>query len=215
MNWLDITIIGIIALFALAGFMKGLVSQVFSIAALAGGLITGFIFYDILGGALVKEKLVENKSVANVGAFIALAFASYVIIQIAGWITTRLIGTLQLSWLNRICGGALGALTGAVTAFLLASCLTLFYKESEPALRDSMLLPYLREGSLIVKDALPPDFEKSFSDARELVRKEGLDAAMKLKDSDAVKEILREKDDTKEKNGRPQDSVTGNPQPEP
>jgi membrane protein required for colicin V production len=208
MNWLDITIIGLIALFALAGLMKGLVSQVFSVAALCGGLVTGFLFYDALGGVLTGEGLVENRPVANVGAFIALAFASYVIIQTAGWITTRLIGTLQLSWLNRICGGALGALTGAVAAFLLASCLTLFYGESDPPLRDSMLLPYLKEGSLLVKDALPPDFEKSFSEARELVRKEGLDAAMKISDTDAVKEILRHAGD--EKNKKP-----GAPSPKP
>jgi uncharacterized membrane protein required for colicin V production len=205
----------LIALFALAGFMKGLVSQVFSIAALGGGLITGFIFYDVLGDALIKERLVENKSIANVGAFIALAFVSYVIIQLAGWMTSRLIGTLQLSWLNRICGGALGALTGAVTAFLLASCLTLFYKESDPALRDSMLLPYLEEGSLIVKGALPPDFEKSFNDARELMREEGFDAAMKLRDSDAVRKILKEKDDPRENKDSPPGSATGNPPPKP
>ncbi len=215
MNWLDITIIGIIAVFTLAGFLKGLVSQIFSIAALGGGLVTGFIFYDVVGGSFVTEGLVENRSIANVGAFIALAFVSYVIIQIAGWLTTKLIGTLQLSWLNRICGGGLGALMGAVTAFLLASCLTLFYEESDPPLRDSMLLPYLKNGSLIVKNALPPDFEKSFNDARELVRKEGLDAAVKLKDSDAVKEILGEREEPQEKKDSPQGSGTGSPRPQP
>jgi uncharacterized membrane protein required for colicin V production len=146
MSWLDITIIVIIAVFTFAGFTKGIISQIFSIAALAGGLIIGFIFYDALGGVLVSEKVVENRSIANVGGFIALVLVSYVIIQLAGWITTKLIGTLQLSWLNRICGGAAGAVMGAVTAFLLTSCLTLFYPESDPAFRNSALLPYLREG---------------------------------------------------------------------
>lgn len=199
MNWLDITIIAVIALFALVGFSKGLISQIFSIAALAGGLVIGFIFYDMLGEAFIKEGLVENRSIANVGSFIVLVFVSYVIIQLAGWITTKLIGTLQLSWLNRICGAAAGAVMGAVMAFLLSSVLTLFYPESDPVLKNSALLPYLREGSLIVKGALPADFEKSFNQARDLVRKEGFEAAMKIRESDAVKEILRGKDAPEEK----------------
>jgi len=199
MNWLDITIVGIIALFTLVGFSRGLVSQIFSIAALLGGLVIGFIFYDVLGDVFIRERLVENKSVANVGGFIVLAFAAYVIIQTAGWLTTRLIGTLHLSWLNRICGGAVGAVMGAVTAFLLSSCLSLFYPQNDPVFQSSALLPYLNEASLIAKDALPEDFEKSFNDARDLVREEGLNAAMKIKDSDAVKEILNRNDGPQEK----------------
>ncbi len=199
MNWLDITIAAIIALFTLVGFSRGLVSQVFSIAALLGGLVIGFIFYDVLGDVFIRERLVENESVANVGGFIVLALAAYVIIQTAGWITSRLIGTLQLSWLNRICGGAVGAVMGAVTAFLLSSCLSLFYTQQDPVFKRSALLPYLNEAALLAKDALPEDFEKSFNGARELVREEGLNAAMKIKDSDAVKEILKEKGDSKEK----------------
>ena len=199
MNWLDIAIAAVIALFTLVGFSRGLVSQIFSIAALLGGLVIGFIFYDVLGDVFIKERLVENKSVADVGGFIVLAFAAYVIIQTAGWMTTRLIGTLQLSWLNRICGGAVGALMGAVTAFLLSSCLSLFYPQNDPVFKSSALLPYLNEASLIAKDALPEDFEKSFNDARDLVREEGLNAAMKIKDSDAVKEILNRNDGPQEK----------------
>ncbi len=199
MNWLDITIVGIIALFTLVGFSRGLVSQIFSIAALLGGLVIGFIFYDVLGDVFIRERLVENESVANVGGFIVLAFAAYVIIQTAGWLTTRLIGTLHLSWLNRICGGAVGAVMGAVTAFLLSSCLSLFYTQNDPIFKSSALLPYLNEAALLAKDALPEDFEKSFNGARELVREEGLNAAMKIKDSDAVKEILNRNDGQQEK----------------
>lgn len=199
MNWLDITIAAIIALFTLVGFSRGLVSQIFSIAALLGGLVIGFIFYDVLGDVFIRERLVENKSVANVGGFIVLAFAAYVIIQTAGWLTTRLIGTLHLSWLNRICGGAVGAVMGAVAAFLLSSCLSLFYTQNDPIFKRSALLPYLNEAALLAKDALPEDFEKSFNGARELVREEGLKAAMKIKDSDAVKEILNRNDGPQEK----------------
>jgi uncharacterized membrane protein required for colicin V production len=190
MNWLDLAIIAIIAILTLIGFSRGLISQIFSIAALAGGLTIGFIFYDVLGDVFIREKLVENKPIAHVGGFIILAFTAYVIIQFLGWAVTRLIGTLQLSWLNRICGGIAGAVMGAVTAFLLLSCLSLFYPQNDPVFKNSELMPLLNRGSTLVKAFLPKDFEKSFEKAREIVREEGLKAAMKIEDSDTVKEIL-------------------------
>jgi hypothetical protein len=88
---------------------------------------------------------------------------------------------------------------GAVTAFLLSSCLSLFYPQQDPVFKSSVLLPYLNEAALIAGDALPEDFEKSFNGARDLVREEGLNAAMKIKDSDAVKEILRPDDGPQKK----------------
>lgn len=199
MNWLDITIQIIIFLFALIGISRGLVSQVFSIVALAGGIIMGLIFYDVLGAFFIKETLVGNKSIANVGGFIILAFITYVIIQLLGWLTTKIIGTLKLSWLNRLCGGILGALFGVVAAFLLSSSLTLFYSENDATFRKSVLVPYLNEAFLVARHALPGDFEESFENARELIRKEGLKAAMKIKDSDKVKEILDRKEDSANK----------------
>lgn len=193
MNWLDITIISIIALFALVGISRGLVSQIFSIAALVGGIIMGFIFYDLAGAAFIREGLVENESIANVGGFIILAFVAYVIIQLIGWLITKLIGTLKLGWLNRLCGGFLGAVIGLITAFLFTSALSMFYSQNDPAFKNSTVTPYLNETFSIVRAALPEDLEKSFESAKTLVREEGLKAAMKIKDSEKVKEILKEK----------------------
>ena len=196
MNWLDITILIIIFLFALIGISRGLVSQVFSIVALAGGIIMGVIFYDVVGAFFIKESLVENKSIANVGGFIILAFITYVIIQLVGWVTTKIIGTLKLSWLNRLCGGILGVLIGVIAALLLSSSITLFYSEKDDVFRKSVLVPYLNEAFLVARHALPGDFEDSFESARELIRKEGLKAAIKIKDSDKVKDFFDRKEDS-------------------
>lgn len=191
MNWLDIAIIAVIVIFIFSGLSKGLVSQVFSIAALAGGLIAGFIFYDLLGAVFIREGVVENESIANVGGFILAAFVSYVGIQTIGWMVAKIIGTLNLGWLNRICGGLLGAVIGVITAFLLVSALKLFYSENDPLFRNSNAYPYLEDASIVAKQALPEDFDESFETARELIREEGLKAAMKIKDSDRVRGILQ------------------------
>jgi membrane protein required for colicin V production len=193
MNWLDIAIIAVIAIFILTGLSKGLISQVFSIAALAGGLIAGFIFYDLVGAVFIEQGVVENESIANVGGFIIAAFISYVVIQLIGWMVTKIIGTLKLDWLNRICGGLLGAVIGVITAFLLVSALKLFYSGNDPLFRNSDAYPYLEDASAVVQQMLPVNFDESFEYARKLIREEGLEAAMKIKDSERVREILKNK----------------------
>jgi membrane protein required for colicin V production len=193
MNWLDIAIIAVIIIFILTGLSKGLISQVFSIAALAGGLIAGFIFYDLVGAVFIEHGVVENESIANVGGFIIAAFISYVVIQLIGWMVTKIIGTLKLDWLNRICGGLLGAVIGVIAAFLLVSALKLFYSENDPLFRNSDAYPYLEDASVVVQQMLPEDFDQSFENARELIREEGLEAAMKIKDSERVRGILNNK----------------------
>ena len=183
MNWLDITIIIILTIFTLIGIYRGLIRQLFSMAALIGGIIAGFILYDIAGGLFLAIGIVDNESIANVGGFIITAFIAYLIIQILGWLTTKLIGTMQLSWINKAAGGVLGLLTGAVLAFLLASSLGIFYSEKDSAVEKSVLVPYLDDAYAVFKNALPDDFDKSVIRAKEVIREEGFKAAMRIEES--------------------------------
>ena len=192
MNWLDITLLIICVFFVLVGFTRGLIRQVFSIAALVGGIIIGLIFYDIAGGVFLKDNLVQNESIANIGGFILIAFVSYVIIQVLGCLTTKLIGTLKLNWLNRLSGGVLGLVIGLIISFLFIFSLGLFYSKDDPDFKNSIFLPYLNTGYTFVRSSLPEDFENSLREAKELISKEGIKTAMKIKDSEQIKDIIKE-----------------------
>ena len=183
MNWIDITVILILGVFTLIGIYRGLIKQVFSIAALIGGIAVGFILYDIAAGLFMNMGLVENESIANVGGFIITGFLAYVVIQILGWITAKLIGTMQLSWLNKAAGGILGFVIGAVVAFLIVSGLGMYYPEEDSAVGQSVLVPYLDEAYEVVKTSLPEDLDQSIIRAKELIREEGLKAASKIEES--------------------------------
>jgi len=190
MHWLDIAILAVLTVSALVGISRGLINQVFSMLALAVGLAAGLLFYDVLAEALRARGVVENESMANVIAFVLLVVVFYVLIQMLGWLISKLIGTLRLGLLNRLAGGALGVVFGAITVTLIISSLSFFLPEDDPVFKDSVLLPYLDEGAEIVKATLPEDFGESLERAKKLVREEGFEAAMRIKDSDAVKEIL-------------------------
>lgn len=190
MHWLDITLLAIITVFALVGIWRGFISQVFSVLALVIGLAAGIMFYDRLGRELMARGVVENEPMANVIAFVALVALFYVAVQLVGWLTAKLTGALRLGLLNRLAGGALGAVFGAMTALMLVSALGFFYSRNNPVFKDSVVLPYLDEGSRTAKALVPEDLGASVEKARELIQKEGFEAAMRLGDSDAVKEIL-------------------------
>lgn len=190
MHWLDITILAVLTVFALVGISRGLINQVFSVLALAVGLAAGILFYDTLGPALRTRGVVENEPMSNVIAFVLLVVIFYMLIQMLGWITSKLVGTLRLGLLNRLAGGGLGVVFGAVTIMLLVSALSFFLPEDDPLFKESVLLPYVDEGAETVKAALPEDFGESLERAKKLVREEGFEAAMRIKDSDAIKEIL-------------------------
>ena len=192
MNWIDIAVYIIIFVFVAIGMTRGLVRQVFSIAAIIGGAIIGLIFYDVFAEMFIKDNLVNNESIANVGAFLIVGFISYILIQFLGWITTKLIGSLQLSWLNRFGGAAVGLIIGLIAAFLFISTVTLIISDKDPSVSNSTTIPYLNAGYQKVKSKMPENLRESFNRSRELIREEGLKAAMRIKDSEKIKEILND-----------------------
>jgi len=210
MHWLDITLLAVITAFAVVGIWRGFISQVFSVLALVAGLAAGIMFYDRLGRELTARGVVENEPMANVIAFAALVALFYIAVQLICWLTAKLTGALQLGLLNRLAGGALGAVFGAMTALMLVSTLGFFYSQNNPMFRDSVVLPYLDEGSRAAKALAPEDLGASVEKAREMIQKEGFEAAMRLRGSDAVKEILGGAS-SGTPSGTPQGSRTGSP----
>ncbi len=164
--------------------------QLFSIAAIIGGIVIALIFYDVFAVMFIRDNLVNNESIANVGAFLIVGFVSYLIIQLLGWITTKLIGGIQLGWLNRLAGAAVGIIIGVIAAFLFVSSVTFFVSEDSPAVADSISIPYLNSTYEKIKSKMPEDLKASLIRSRELIRREGLEAAMRIKDSEKIKEIL-------------------------
>jgi len=192
MNWIDLAVYIIIFVFVAIGMTRGLVKQVFSIAALIGGAIIGLIFYDVFAEMFINDNLVNNESIANVGAFLIVGFISYILIQFLGWITTKLIGSLHLGWLNRFGGAAVGLVIGLIAAFLFISTVTLIVSDKDPVVSNSTTIPYLNTGYQKVKSKMPENLRESFNRSRELIREEGLKAAMRIKDSKKFQEILND-----------------------
>lgn len=176
MNWIDIVILTICCIFMLIGLRRGIVDQIFSAAAIAGGFLLALILYDIAGDAVLKGGYVENPSVAYVLAFIVLFILTYLMIQILGWMAAKLIGTLKLSWINRLAGGALGLVIGILLSFLFISVAGLF--TGNGSMDKSILVPYVEDTYEMFSSVLPDDLGSEYNRARELIREKGFKEAI-------------------------------------
>jgi membrane protein required for colicin V production len=123
-NWLDLTILGVLALFGLRGFFRGFFREIFSIV----GLIVGFMAaaaYEPRFSAFVAEYVQWSPLVLKALAFIAIFFSVYFLLSSAGWLLHRSEKFFFLKTLNRTAGVAIGMGKGtavaAVAVFLLGS----------------------------------------------------------------------------------------------
>lgn len=169
MNVLDIVLISILALFFVIGIWRGLIRQLFSMIAVIGGLVVGFIFYNVAATQILKYELTDDSSVAAVLGFILIAVFYYIIIQIIAWLLTKMIGTLKLGWANRLAGGALGILIGIVVSHIAVIGLTFFVSKEDSMLQNSKVLPYVKKGYEIIDDNIPEEFKDFFDKSEEII----------------------------------------------
>jgi membrane protein required for colicin V production len=195
MNWLDIIILIIVSLFAFLGLRRGLIREVVAIVAIGGAIITGMMFYPYVADLFIKYNLVKNKAIAGVGGFIVVMFVAYVSVKLIGRGLSGVIGALHLGWLDKMGGGAFGAVKGVIIAFLIISAVGFFLREKGP-LKNSVLLPYINKSFLVLKETIPGDFGEKVEAAKKLIEENGVKPAMK--EAEKAKEAIKESDRKKE-----------------
>ncbi len=195
MNWLDVGILVIIALFALLGIKRGFIRGTLSFLAIIVGIVLGLMFYEFAGILLVKKGLIANESIASIVGFFIITLAVYLVIQMIAWMLTKLVDTLHLSLIDRMAGGFLGVIIGVIVIFFLISCLEFFYSEDDPPLKDSVVVPYVNVSFEIIRSTVPDDFKNHLQNTRELIQKEGMKAILRVTNNESVKDALKQDKD--------------------
>lgn len=187
MHWLDIIILIVLLFFFLVGVSRGLISQIFSLAAIAGGFVAGLIFYDVAGRMLIEHDLVETTSTSILLGFILVVIITFIIIQILGWLAAKMIGKLKLGWLNRLAGGVVGIVIGIIATFFLLSWMNLYIFHDSTAKEDSILAPYVYEGYGLIVASIPEDLSQGYENTKKRIIEESEKAMTQIKESDKPK----------------------------
>jgi len=140
-NWVDLILLAVFALFGLRGFIRGLFREILSVA----GLIVGFLVAARYGDAAAQYAAQHWKfaPIMLKGAgFVAIFFVIYFGFNLAGWLLHRSEKMLFLKTVNRAGGIAIGVGKGAAVAALAIFLLSSSSLLSQPT-RDSLESAYL------------------------------------------------------------------------
>ncbi len=117
-NWIDLTLLAVLALFGLRGYFRGLFREIFSLVGLVAGF-TVAVHYNETAASLAREHWSASPLLLKGAAFVVIFFVVYFLFNLAGWLLHHSSKPLFLQTLNRVGGVVVGIGKGAAVAALL------------------------------------------------------------------------------------------------
>jgi membrane protein required for colicin V production len=173
-NWFDYLLAAILVASVVQGFWHGFTRLALSLAATIVGLMAGLWFYGVVGGFYAD--FVKSLPLANFLGFITIFLAVRIAGALLGWLLSKIFKAAGLSWLDRLLGGAFGALRTALIGTGLVLILAAFpFKPVSDSVAQSRSAPYLLEGAQFFAAMAPKEFkdafQKSYQELQELWKK--------------------------------------------
>ncbi|NDV18709.1 CvpA family protein [Pseudodesulfovibrio sp. JC047] len=139
MNFLDIILICIIALFVVRGFFRGLIQEVLSLVAIILALFLASHFDHLVAPHL--ELYIENGITVSALSYSLIFFGTLIVF----WLLTKLIRSMLelslLGWLDRTAGGIFGLIEGVLIGLVGLLFLHTFAPNAD-VLTKSFLAPH-------------------------------------------------------------------------
>src|SRR5580698_484090 len=117
MNWLDYALLAILLFSVAMSARKGFSREIIGLAAALFALVLGMWFYGLAGSFLLPY--LSSARVANLAGFLLVVFAVLLLGGMIGWIVSRFLRTIGLSFFDRLLGAAFGFVRGLLIAVAL------------------------------------------------------------------------------------------------
>ncbi len=170
MNWLDLLLIALAAAFAIHGAARGFTRQILGLAATLAGLLLACWFYGSAGAFLLPY--VSHKGIASFLGFLIVFLSVQTLGALAGWLASRFIRSIGLSWMDRLLGVVFGLLKAALIGVTLVVGLTAFAHQPLPAaVAGSRLAPVFVEFGRLVAALTPREMKDGFDRSYQNLKK--------------------------------------------
>ena len=156
MNWIDLVLLIILAIFILRGISKGLFREVFALAGIFVGVIVSINRYAVVGEAINQELPVFSLKLASLIAFVLI----FVGIALLGVLLGAVLHSMARRVMGRLLDGGGGALVGLLEGALICSVILLVVSVSPLSgkvskwTKGSALAPYLMRLGPSIYDGL-------------------------------------------------------------
>lgn len=165
MNLLDIGIALILVISVLMAFRSGFSREVIGLVAVVLAAICGIWFYGSAGAFLLPY--VSSPQVAHFAGFALIFFGIMLLGALAGYVVSRLLKTVGLTWLDRMLGAMFGAVRGILICVVLVMALVAFSPGPAGAgaprsVVSSRLAPYVIGASKVIVTVAPHEMKDGF-----------------------------------------------------
>lgn len=168
MNYLDIIIAVLLAVFGIAGLRKGLITEAATLIGLGVGLYGAFHFSDFTADKLTQFMEINPKYL-NIIAFALTFIVLAILVNLLGKLVTKLVQSINLGFIDKIGGFLFGLAKGLLICSLIVMLLNTFNMKNlikEEYREGSFLYPYVEktvpyvyQGFDLVKEAINEDTE--------------------------------------------------------
>ena len=155
MNWVDIVIIAVAALFGLLGLWQGFIKALFGIAGLIGGIVLAGHFYQ----GLALKLSAEGATWAGIAAYAIILIATMIVAGVIGWVVAKLVHITLLGWLDRLIGGILGVGIGLLLVAAVLAIVSKYLPGSVETISQSALAGFLMARFPLLLALLPEEFD--------------------------------------------------------
>jgi membrane protein required for colicin V production len=162
MNWLDIVLIILIGVATFIGLRKGIIKMALTLGGLVLGIFLAGRYYLPFSERLT---LISSPTWAKVAAFAIIFIGVMVLAAILAHFLEKVASAIMLGWANRLVGGILGFLVGAMFCGAVLA-IWVKYLGVSGAVADSKIAPILLDHFPKVLALLPDEFDsiKNFFD---------------------------------------------------
>ena len=146
-NWIDYTIIAIMALSVLISVMRGFVREVAYFISYyrktwVAAITVSFIFYQYIANLLIN--IIHSDSVRLVISFVGLFIATLVLGMLINYLIGQLVSNTGLSGTDRVLGIVFGIARAIIVVVLLIMLAGLTPFAKEATWQESVLVPHFQ-----------------------------------------------------------------------
>jgi membrane protein required for colicin V production len=138
MNFLDIILIGIVAIFLIRGFFRGLVQEVLSLVAVILGVFLASRYQDLLVPHL--EMYIKSEMTVDALAYVIIFLGTLILFWLLAKFVRTALDIALLGWVDRTAGAIFGLIEGMLIGLLLLTFIQAFAPESL-WLKESYIAP--------------------------------------------------------------------------
>lgn len=161
MSWLDLLIIGVIALSALISLIRGFVKESISLLSWIAAGIIAFRYFSAMAELL--EPYLADPTIRSMAAFAVLFISTLIIGAIINFIMSQLVSKTGLSGTDKALGVVFGGARGVLIVTMIVLLASLTPMPEAQWWQDSAMVGFFQQLAEWVKGIIPADAVESFS----------------------------------------------------